>query len=421
MDTAVHGPGRRACALLLACVFLFGAVPRSSAYSVLTHEQIVDFLWDTRIKRLLLERYPTASAEDLRHAHAYAYGGCLIQDMGYYPFGSKFFSDLVHYVRSGDFVSELIADSQNLNELAFALGALAHYAADNSGHPAVNAAVAKTFPKLRARFGDRVTYAEDPSAHIRTEFGFDVLQIAQQRYTSDAYHDFIGFQVAQPLLDRAFANTYGMELQDVLVDEEKAIETYRHALSHWIPELTRVALITKKKELRALPNFSPRKFRYLLSRTQYEKTWGRNYYRPRFGAKVLAIIVKILPKVGPLRALDIKPPTPETEKIYVKSVEETVKNYGQLLDQASQGQLNLPNRDFDTGAVTEASEYTRGDQTYAKLLKKLSEENFTRTPASLRANILEFYGDLNKPIDTKKHAQEWKDTIHSLDTLKGSL
>src|SRR5947209_10102830 len=155
--------GRLIVLMLLICT----VSQTSPAYSVLTHEQIVDLLWGDQIAPLLLRKYPGTSAEELRIAHAYAYGGCLIQDMGYYPFGNRFFSDLVHYVRSGDFVAALIADSRNVNEYAFALGALSHYAADIAGHPAVNAAVAEEFPKLRKKYGKEVTYANDPKSHIR--------------------------------------------------------------------------------------------------------------------------------------------------------------------------------------------------------------------------------------------------------------
>ncbi|HEV2987594.1 MAG TPA: zinc dependent phospholipase C family protein, partial [Candidatus Angelobacter sp.] len=106
----------------------------SSAYSVLTHEEIVDLLWTDEIRPLLLKRYPGLSEDQIKEAHAYAYGGAVIQDLGYYPFGSKEFSNLVHYVRSGDFVHELLIESQDVNEYAFALGALAHYASDIAGH-----------------------------------------------------------------------------------------------------------------------------------------------------------------------------------------------------------------------------------------------------------------------------------------------
>src|SRR5246500_4123149 len=143
----------------------------SSAYSVLTHEEIVDLLWTDQIRPLLLKRYPGLSEEQITEAHAYAYGGAVIQDLGYYPFGSREFSDLVHYVRSGDFVRELLIESQDVNEYAFALGALSHYASDMAGHPAVNQAVAIEYPKLRAKFGHSVRYAQDRTAHLRTEFG----------------------------------------------------------------------------------------------------------------------------------------------------------------------------------------------------------------------------------------------------------
>src|SRR5947209_16229807 len=269
-----------------------------SGYSILTHEQIVDLLWDGQIKPLLLQKYPGATQDDLRKAHAYAYGGCLIQDMGYYPFGNKTFSDLVHYVRSGDFVKALLAEATDINEYAFALGALTHYAADNMGHPIVNAAVAQEFPKLRAKYGPSVTYAEDKRAHIRTEFGFDVVQVAKQRYTSDSYHDFIGFQVSKPVLERAFRDTYGIELKDVFFDLDLSIGSFRRSISNVIPEMTRVALLLKKDELvKENPTFAKKKFLYNLKRSDFEREWGKSYQKPGTGARIIAVMLRLLPKV----------------------------------------------------------------------------------------------------------------------------
>ena len=169
------------------------------AYSVLTHEEIVDLLWTDEIRPLLLKRYPGLSEDQIKEAHAYAYGGAVIQDLGYYPFGSSEFSNLVHYVRSGDFVRELLLESTDVNEYAFALGALAHYTSDITGHSlAVNQAVAIEYPKLRAKYGKSVTYAEDRTAHLKTEFGFDMIQVAKNRYASQQYHDFIGFKCQSP-------------------------------------------------------------------------------------------------------------------------------------------------------------------------------------------------------------------------------
>ena len=185
-------------------------------YSVLTHEEIVDLAWASELRPLLLHRFPALTEEQIKEAHAYAYGGSVIQDLGYYPFGSRQFSDLVHYVRTGDFVLELLHESQDANEYAFALGALSHYASDIDGHPAVNEAVALRYPKLRAKYGKSVRYAQDRTAHLKTEFGFDTLQVAKNRYASDQYHDFIGFKVAQSLLERSFALVYGLQLKDVL-------------------------------------------------------------------------------------------------------------------------------------------------------------------------------------------------------------
>jgi hypothetical protein len=408
--------GRRAVAVFLVVLTWAGACP---GYSVLTHEQIVDLLWKDRIESLLRKRFPQASDDDLRKAHAYAYGGSVIQDMGYYPFGSKYFSDLVHYVRSGDFVQALIQDSSDINEYAFALGALSHYASDNSGHPVINHVVAIEFPKLRAKYGEYVTYADDPKAHIRTEFGFDMEQVAKNRYTSDQYHDFVGFEVSKPVLERAFVDTYSLKLEDVFGDVDLAIGSYRRAVSKFIPEMTRVALLSRKKELvRDTPNFDEKKFRYYLSRAKYNKEWGSVYRRPGVGTRIFAFFLKLVPKVGPFKAVSFNIPTTQTEDLYIKSVDATVENYTNLLREAAGQHLDLSNTDCDTGKPTRAGEYKLSDATYAKLLHQLAQKDMGQISPDLRRNILSFYADPNAPIATKKDKKAWQKTVAEVDKLK---
>ncbi len=403
--------------LLMLTLFVVSSSP-SPAYSVLTHEQIVDFLWQSDIKKVLAERFPGTTSEQFRIAHAYAYGGSLIQDMGYYPGGSKFFSDLVHYVRTGDFVSEMIRQARDINELAFAMGALAHYVSDTDGHPVVNRAVPIEFPKLKKKFGDVVTYEDSPVAHIQTEFGFDLVQVAQERYTSQAFHDFIGFEVSRPVLDRAFEITYGVKLNDVLSDEDRAISSYRHAISVWLPRVTQAALIAKKDELAAVPNFDPKKFRYILSKAQYEREFGKNYYKPSFTSRMIAGIVRILPKIGPLRAIDPKPPTAGTEKAYIKGLEVAVADYRKTVHGAADQQIVLPNADLDTGKPTAPGEYKLADGTYERLLRELAIRDFNTVSPELRTNILAYYGDLTEPISTKHSKCDWKEVLRDLNALK---
>ncbi len=398
---------------------MLGLTQLCGAYSVLTHEQVVDLLWKDDIVPLLIQRFPAATAEDLQKAHAFAYGGSLIQDMGYYPFGNKYFSDLTHYVRSGDFIVILIDDANDLNEYAFALGALAHYSSDNLGHPTVNRAVAIEFPNLRKKFGPEVTYADNPKAHIRTEFGFDITQVAKNRYTSDRYHDFIGFEISKPLLERAFEDTYGIPLSDVLPNEDLAIGTFRRAISKVVPEMTRVALVARKKELVAeTPNFNARKFRYYLSRTDYQREWGKGYRRPGFGTRMLAFLLKLVPKVGPFKAVDFKIPTQKTEDLYIASVNHALDNYKALLAETRSGKLHLVNTDFDTGRMTHAGEYILTDKAYAHLLDQLAKHNFDQITPQLRENILAFYGDPNAPLTTKRNAEAWAKTQDQLQRLK---
>ena len=391
----------------------------SCGYSVLTHEEIVDLLWDDQIKPLLLEKYPGTTPDELRAAHGYAYGGSLIQDMGYYPFGNRLFSDLVHYVRSGDFVEALLDEATDVNEYAFALGALSHYSSDITGHPAVNAAVAQNFPKLMTKYGPLVTFEQDPKAHIRTEFGFDVVQVAKHRYTSDAYHDFIGFQVAKPVLQRAFLKTYGIKLEDVFVSLDLSIATFRHSISGIIPEMTRVALLTKTDEMvKEDPSFARKKFLYNLKRTEYEKEWGTDYQKPGFGAHVLAGLFRLVPKVGPFRAIGFKMPSSETETLYLKSINTSVDRYRTCLQGLRVGKLALDNMDFDTGKPTEEGEYRLTDEAYAKLLDKLTKAKFADAPPELRQNILAFYQDPNAPDFNKKKPDQRSRTLRNIEELR---
>jgi len=398
----------------------------AEAYSVLTHEEIVDLLWKDQITPLLLKKYPDATEEQLREAHAYAYGGSVIQDMGYYPFGNRLFSDLVHYVRSGDFVEALIDEAADINEYAFALGALAHYASDIAGHPAVNSAVALEFPRLKAKYGNQVTFAQDPKAHIRTEFGFDVVQVARQRYTPDTYHDFIGFQVAKPVLERAFLATYGIELKDLFFSLDLSIGTFRRAISQIIPQMTRVALVIKKADLiKENPTFQKKKFLYNLTRTDYEREWGKSYQKPGGGAKILAVLFRWIPKVGPFKAIGFHAPTRKTESLYVTSINETVDQYRIYLQQLSTREVALQNKDFDTGKLTQAGEYNLTDHAYAKLLDKLAEHKFVNLTLKLRRDILHFFEDRpalasakHPPVSTKKDREEWQKALQNVEQLK---
>jgi hypothetical protein len=399
-------------------VLVLCSCPNASAYSVLTHEAIIDSTWDSAIKPLLLKRFPASTTDDLIQAHAYAYGGSIIQDLGYYPFGSEFFSDLTHYVRSGDFILNLIRESQDLDEYAFALGALSHYAADNNGHRmAVNVSVPLLFPNLRLKFGKSITYADDRFSHTKTEFGFDVFQAAKSRYASDAYKAFIGFQVAKPVLQRAFQDTYGLRIEQVFFNVDLTIGSYRRAVGTFLPALTKVAWQMKSQQIRKDdPSITRKKFLYNLSRSSYEKNWGGTYERPTARSKMLTGFFRIVPRSGPFKALAFKRLTPETEKLYMAGFNASIDQYRQLLAGVGAGKLTLPNDNFDVGAATKAGEYKLADTAYAKLLHKLDGHPADMPPA-LRTDILAFYRDLGLPIATKANAGEWarlQEELHRL-------
>ncbi|MCU1257304.1 MAG: hypothetical protein JWO80_189 [Bryobacterales bacterium] len=406
--------------LAYAALLLCAVAPRAQAYSVLTHEAIVDTVWDNSIKPLLLKRFPDATPDQLNEAHGFAYGGCIIQDVGYYPFGNHLFSDLVHYVRTGDFVQALISESKDLKEYAFALGALAHYGADVSGHPiATNRAVPMLYPKLRRKYGNVVTYDQDPAAHIKTEFGFDVLQIARGRYAPKAYHDFIGFQVSKEALDRAFQNTYALALKDVFMSVDLALGTYRFSVSTLIPELTKAAWSLKGKELaKSDPTINRKKFLYNISHASYVKEFGATYEKPGIFARLLAFFFRVLPKVGPFRALGFKAPTPQVEAFFQQSFDTTVDHDRGYYAEVNAGTLKIADVNLDTGRPTQPGEYRLADETYGKLLGKLAAKHFQNVTPELKANILAFYTYMD--ITPKAKVQAPLEALRALSPSKVS-
>jgi zinc dependent phospholipase C len=421
-----HGACRRArhcqprVVVLVLAAFLLLSSSAGYAYSVLAHEAIIDSAWD-KIRSLLLERYPNATPDELREAHGYAYGGSLIQDLGYYPHGSRYFSDLTHYVRSGEFVRALIRDAQDMNEYAFALGALAHYAADDDGHRAVNRAVPLLYPKLAKKYGPIVTYEDDPAAHLKTEFGFDVLEVAKGQYAPDAYRDFIGFEVSKPVLERAFQDTYSMPLDSVFGDLDRAIGSYRYTVHSTIPKAVRVAWVLKKDEIqKATPGITRKKFLYNMSKASYRKQWGRDYESPGRGTRVLARIIALVPKIGPLKALSLRMPTPQAEAMFQDSFNKALDQYQHLLDDQKAGHLNLRDRNFDTGAPTKPGAYFMADQAYARLVDDLAKDHFKILTFDVKSDILAYYKDPSAPIITKKDTKAWDKLNQELDELKSA-
>jgi zinc dependent phospholipase C len=409
-------------AIILALALSLGWPSEAAAYAVLSHEAIIDSAWDTNMRPLLLKRFPGATAEQLKEAHGYAYGGAIIQDMGYYPHGSFFFSDLAHYVRSGDFVLALLRDSKDLDGYAFALGALAHYAADNEGHPiGTNRAVPLLYPKLKKKYGDTVSYEEDKLAHVKTEFGFDVLEIAHGRYAPDNYHDFIGFGVSVPLLEQAFQETYGLDLKSVLSNEDKVLGSYRHDVSQLLPEATRIAWSLKKDEImKDQPSMTRKKFLYNLSRASYQKNWGKQYDPPTFKERFLAFLVRILPNIGPLKVLKLKTPTPAAERLFEASFNATLDRYRQLLSQAAAGEPDLPNDNFDTGEIAGPGKYQLADVTQAKLLDELAKQKFSSASPEIRAELLEFFGHPDAPYAMKNKPKDWAKVQAELEELRNA-
>ncbi|SET72982.1 zinc dependent phospholipase C family protein [Hymenobacter actinosclerus] len=427
------------CAALLLAGLL--ASRPAAAYSVLTHQAQVDSSWTPCLLPLLQQRYPGATDDELLEAKSYAYGGSILQDMGYYPMGSEFFTNLTHYVRSGDFVRHLLGEARSRNEYAFALGALAHYTADLAGHPqGTNLAMPKVYPDLKAKFGSPITYEQAPHQHTQLEFAFDVVQVASGRYRTADYQRYIGFQVSKPLLERAFLKTYGLELGQVIFNVDLAIGSFRFAVRNLIPLASRAAWQTQKKKIRELsPRARRREYVYKDSRRAYEKRYGNTYEHPGFGARVLSYFIRVLPKIGPLKPFAFTVPTPEGEELFKNSFRQALKDYCGLLGKQPHDSLAavppLPNRDFDTGKATAPGEYALTDKTYGEWLRKLDARKFENLTANQKKNLLAFFqhpekvavgagddndGDMSEEKGGKEEAKDRAQLLEALQALRAA-
>lgn len=411
--------------LLVALLLAFAARP-AAAYSVLTHQANIDSTWERCLAPALLRRYPGATPQQLLDAKAYAYGGAIIQDMGYYPFGSVLFTNLTHYVRSGDFVHNLIKQARDLNDYAFALGALAHYEADVSGHPeGTNRAMPSVYPELKAKFGDVITYNQAPKQHTQLEFAFDVVQLASGKYHNQEYHQKIGFQVSKAVLERAFLQTYGLELGQVVVNVDLSIASFRFAVSQLIPTAARAAWHYKRKDILKLsPSARRRDYLARTSPRKFRQKYGSEYEKPGFGARIISYFIRVLPKIGPLKPFAFKLPTPEAQVLFRSSFQKVMTSY--CADVARQPAdstatpLALVNTDFDTGHPTHAGEYPLADETYGELVRKLADKKFEHLNPIARQNILAFYGNQPKtPASEKeKEGDKQRETQQALAQLR---
>ncbi len=408
--------------MLPLLIFALLAPTSTKAYSVLTHEALIDASWQKNILPLLKHKYPLATDDDLKKAHAYAYGGSLIADMGYFPFGSTYFTNLAHYVRSGDFVEALLSEAQNLDEYAFALGSLCHYMGDKYGHSlATNLTVPIVYPKIEQKFGHVVTYEEDHSSHSRVEISFDVLQIAKGNYASQDYHDLIGFEVSKPVLERAFLKTYGQDINKVFGDLDLAIGTFRWSVKSLLPTVVRTAWVIKKNDIKKQnPSANAHNFHYKMSKKAFNKEFGSARQKPGFKAEVLSFLIRIIPKIGPFKALRFRDVGPQGEKLFIRSFDTTLVHYDEALAKLRDGQITLPDVDYDTGKPTVIGEYGLCDKTYGDLVDKLADSKFNNLTAPLQKNILSFYNNADTVQLAQKYPKDWKKKSEDLQSLKAA-
>ena len=383
---------------LASLLLVLLATPQPTrAYSVLTHEQLIDLTWSDSIQPLLLKRYPNLTPAQLREARAYAYGGCVIQDLGYYPLGKPLFSDLLHYVRTGDFIRALFRDAKSPDDVAFAIGALSHYMGDTIGHAeSINLAVGQEFPALAAKYGPNVNFAEGEHQHVRAEFAFDINEIAKHRLAPEKYLNHIGFAIPVPLLARAFYDTYGLDIALVLGHPRPTLQGYRYSVRTLLPRVAYAeTLLYRNRMPPDVPSPALDNLNQQIATLSSHDQWDSYRRHAGIGTHLLAVFIYILPKVGSLSVLSLRGPTPATEQDYVNSLVHTVDVLRQSLAHATTA-ANIPNKDLDTGDIIHPGTYRLCDETYANLLHEIVRNPATPIPFGLKRDLLAYFNDPEK-------------------------
>jgi hypothetical protein len=406
---------------ILVLLILLACARPAGGFSVLSHEEVVDLTWGDAIRPLLLKRYPNMTHAQLRDARAYAYGGCVIQDLGYYPFGKELFSDLLHYVRTGDFIRALFRESKGPNDLAFAIGALVHYYGDTLGHPeAVDVAVAMNFPKLAAKYGPNVNYAEGPRQHVRTEFAYDINDITKHRLAPLGYLNHIGFAVPVPLLSRAFYDTYGLDLAKLLGEHRPTLVGYRYAVRTLMPHVVYAEALLHHKQMPAdVPSAELDEFTSEVAAVKAEDNWAKYRGHAGFGTHLLAAFIVVIPKIGPLGDLAIVVPSSAAEQDYVKALMHTTAALRQAVTQVSHSGA-LPNKDLDTGDDVKPGTYSLEDLAYVNLLHRMTLDPSQAIPWGIKHDLQEYFSDMSKVTyiaNNKKLAAQVQADLPILKTI----
>jgi hypothetical protein len=390
----------RFAALLSTAALLLMMPAACQAFSVLAHQAVVDQAWDGTVVPAVRKRFPNATQQDLDDARGYARGGSHLPDLGYFPLGSHLFTDLLHYVRTGDFYELAVKEAGNAQEYAFALGMMAHYEVDLVGHPeATNLAVPIIYPELAQKYGASATYADSPSAHLETEFRFDVLQVAHRHEVPQLFEHSIEFKVPREFLERMFQETYGLKLDDLFVNYDVAVNTYRWGFRTVIDEATGIAWELYRQDIESLePGIKRGDFVNEMSRADFVKEFGNAFLQPGYFARFIAFFGNLVPNVGPLKNLPYKPLPDNVKQIYFHAYRNASNQYVKEISVAESGRMLLPNLILDTGAPDRAGAYPPADRAYAELLDHHAQDHFAHMPKALADDMLRHFRDRDAAV-----------------------
>jgi hypothetical protein len=304
--------------------------------------------------------------------------------------------------------------------VAFAIGALSHYLGDTIGHAeAINPAVGTEFPALAARYGPNVNFAEGEHQHVRAEFAFDINEIAKHRLAPEGYLNRIGFAIPVPLLARAFYDTYGLDIGEILGNHRPTLKGYRYSVRTLLPRVAYAETLLNRRQMPPdAPSPALDELNRQIAALAAEDHWERYRTHAGIGTHLLAGVIFILPKIGPLSDLSLRGPTPQTEQKYIDSLVLTTETLRQKLAHATTSD-GLTNKDLDTGDIIRPGTYRLCDLTYADLLHQIARAPTTPIPFGMKRDLLAYFTDPEKAIYLARDAKKFARMKAELPILAG--
>ena len=385
----------RLAAFLIASSLLLIVPADGRAFSVTAHQGVVDQAWGLTLVPLIRQRFPNATDRELTEAHAYARGGSISPILVLSARESFVFRPAA--LRSHRrFRQPSVNWGQLSGRICVRLGMLGHYEAPAGIRKRPIFRCPSSIPsssRNTATPSPMRTHPRAPTNSIRCAAGR-----SSQRNT-DLFEHSIDFKVPRDALERAFAETYGLQLNDLFDNYDIAIYTYRWGFRTIINEGTGIAWALYRKDIESNePGVTSKEFVREISRGDFERQFGKAFLEPGYLPRFVGFLGTLVPDVGPLKRLPFKPLPDSVQKLYFRAYRHASERYVHEVAAICANKAWLENINLDTGRADKSGEYAPADEAWVDLLELHDKSHFANVRDDLASDFRAHFRDRNASL-----------------------